>query len=169
MVIFTLGIVKRDDKKTTAHEYFLKSNTLRWPAIAFSTISTNIHAGHFIGMAGSAYLYGLVQANFEINAILGILIAAFVFIPIYLAANVTTISQFFEQRLGLKVALSTSNIMEMGWLKIWPLTTSATGGEIIKLQPLKKNLDEKILVGWDSLLKTGKKEVKRKDALIKNK
>ncbi len=106
VVIFTLGIVKRDDKKTTAHEYFLKSNTLRWPAIAFSTISTNIHAGHFIGMAGSAYLYGLVQANFEINAILGILIAAFVFIPLYLSANVTTISQFFEQRLGLKVAFT---------------------------------------------------------------
>ena len=111
VVIFTLGIVKRDDKKTTAHEYFLKSNTLRWPAIAFSTISTNIHAGHFIGMAGSAYLYGLVQANFEINAILGILIAAFVFIPIYLAANVTTISQFFEQRLGLKVAFTYSILM----------------------------------------------------------
>ena len=111
IVIFTLGIVKRDDKKTTAHEYFLKSNTLRWPAIAFSTISTNIHAGHFIGMAGSAYLYGLVQANFEINAILGILIAAFVFIPIYLAANVTTISQFFEQRLGSKVAFTYSILM----------------------------------------------------------
>jgi len=111
IVIFTLGIVKRDDKKTTAHEYFLKSNTLRWPAIAFSTISTNIHAGHFIGMAGSAYLYGLVQANFEINAILGILIAAFVFIPLYLAASVTTISQFFEQRLGSKVAFTYSILM----------------------------------------------------------
>lgn len=111
VVIFTLGILKRDDKKTTAHEYFLKSNTLRWPAIAFSTISTNIHAGHFIGMTGSAYLYGLVQANFEINAIFGILVTAFVFIPIYLAANVTTISQFFEQRLGSKVASTYSVLM----------------------------------------------------------
>ena len=35
----------------------------------------------------------------------------------------------------------------------------------MELQILKKNLDEKILVDWDSLLKTGKKEVKRKDAL----
>ena len=31
-----------------------------------STIGTNIHAGHFLGMMGSAYLYGLAQANLEI-------------------------------------------------------------------------------------------------------
>ncbi len=110
-VVFTLGVVKRDVKHTTAHEYFLKSNTLRWPSIAFSTIATNIHAGHFLGMTGSAYLYGLAQANFEINAILGILVAAFLFVPLFLAAKVTTISQFFEQKLGSRIAFTYSFLM----------------------------------------------------------
>ena len=71
VVVFGLAIADRTKKETTAREYFLKSNTLRWPSIAFSTIATNIHSGHFLGMAGSAYLYGLAQSNFEINAVLG--------------------------------------------------------------------------------------------------
>ncbi|MEE9199879.1 MAG: hypothetical protein V3V45_00365, partial [Candidatus Brocadiales bacterium] len=66
VIIFALAVIRRDAGHITAHEYFLKSNTLRWPSIAFSTIATNIHAGHFLGMTGSAYLYGLAQANFEI-------------------------------------------------------------------------------------------------------
>lgn len=110
-IIFALGVIRRDTGHITAHEYFLKSNTLRWPSIAFSTIATNIHVGHFLGMTGSAYLYGLAQANFEINAILGILIAAFIFVPLFLSAKVTTISQFFEHKLGPKVAFSYSALM----------------------------------------------------------
>jgi Na+/pantothenate symporter len=41
------------------------SDELRWPSIAMSTIATNIQAGHFIGMGGAAYAYGLAQANFS--------------------------------------------------------------------------------------------------------
>jgi len=64
-----------------------------------------------MGMAGSAYLIGLGQANFELNAIVGILIAAFVFVPFYLRARVTTITEFFEQRFGIRVALTYSILM----------------------------------------------------------
>ena len=88
-----------------------KSNSLRWPSVALSTIATNIHAGHFIGMAGSAYLFGIAQANFEINAVQGILIAAFLFVPFYLKEKVTTISQFLEIKLGRKVGLTYSILM----------------------------------------------------------
>ena len=76
-----------------------------------STIATNIHANHFIGMAGAAYLYGLAQANLEINAIFGILIATFFFVPLYLRMKVVTITQFFEAKLGPQVALAYSILM----------------------------------------------------------
>ena len=92
----------------SVNEYFLSSNSLRWPSIALSTIGTNIHAGHFLGMMGSAYLYGLAQANLEINAIFGILVAAFLFVPFYLKHKVITISQFFERTFGPRVALTYS-------------------------------------------------------------
>ncbi|MBT5505510.1 MAG: hypothetical protein HOK17_00030, partial [Flammeovirgaceae bacterium] len=69
-------------KKIDADAYFLNSRNLRWPSIAISTIATNVQGYQFLGMMGSAYLYGLAQANLEISAIQGLLIAAFVFIPL---------------------------------------------------------------------------------------
>ncbi|MBO1225187.1 MAG: hypothetical protein JYX80_12270 [Candidatus Scalindua sediminis] len=83
-VVMAVGVYKKVTAKTSAVEFFLNSRSLRWPSIAISTIATNIHAGHFLGMAGSAYLFGLAQANLEINAITGIVIAAFFFVPLYL-------------------------------------------------------------------------------------
>ena len=73
VVIFIIGIYKSADQKKDATNYFLSGRKLRWPSIAMSTIATNIQAGHFVGMGGAAYTYGLAQANFEIGAIFGIL------------------------------------------------------------------------------------------------
>ena len=108
VVIMAVGIASRTRADATAEEYFVSSRSLRWPAIAFSTIATNIHAGHFLGIAGSAYLYGLAQANLEINAVFGLLLAAFVFVPLYLKQRVVTITQFFELKFGAKVATTYS-------------------------------------------------------------
>ncbi|MCZ6489139.1 MAG: sodium/solute symporter [Acidobacteria bacterium] len=109
--IMAVGVRARVRGDVTVEEYFLSSRSLKWPSIAMSTIATNIQAGHFIGMAGSAYLYGLAQANLEINAIFGILVAAFIFVPLYLRMKVVTITQFFEAKLGPQVALGYSVLM----------------------------------------------------------
>ncbi|MEE9230839.1 MAG: sodium/solute symporter [Acidobacteriota bacterium] len=111
VAIMTIGVMVRVKKDASAEEYFLSSRSLRWPSIAMSTIATNIHANHFIAMVGSAYLYGLAQANLEINAIFGIVIATFFFVPLYLRLKVLTLTQFFEDRLGPAVALTYSILM----------------------------------------------------------
>jgi len=85
-------------------EYFVGGRRLGWWSVAASTIATNLHAGHFLAVIGSAYAFGLAQANFELNAVLGLVLAAFVFVPLYLNARVVTISQYLEQRLGAGVA-----------------------------------------------------------------
>ncbi len=108
VIVMLVGVFSRGGPETSAEEYFISSRSLTWPSIAFSTVATNIHAGHFLGMAGSAYLYGLAQANLEINAIFGILLATFVFVPLYLRLKVMTISQFFEDRFGPAVGTSYS-------------------------------------------------------------
>ncbi len=110
-VIMGIGVRARVRKDVGIDEYFLSGRSLKWPSIAMSTIATNIHANHFIGMAGAAYLYGLAQANLEINAIFGILIATFFFVPLYLRMKVVTITQFFEAKLGPQVALAYSILM----------------------------------------------------------
>ena len=112
-VVIIVAISGKQTKEVTTEEYFLSSRSLKWPSIAFSTIATNIQGYQFLGMMGSAYLYGLAQASLEINAMQGILFAAFIFVPYYLKDKIVTITQFIKSRLGKKVALiySLSNIL----------------------------------------------------------
>ena len=104
-LVMLVAIWGKQTKGMTSEEYFLSSRSLRWHSIAFSTIATNIQGYQFLGMMGSAYLYGLAQASLEINAIQGILLASFVFIPYYLKDKIITITQFIKKRLGKRVAL----------------------------------------------------------------
>ena len=111
ILIFLIAVSGRVKSKS-AEEYFLSNRNLKWYSIALSTIATNVQGYQFLGMMGSAYLYGLAQANLEINAIQGILIATFIFVPIYLREKIFTITDFIEKKLGKKIALfySLSNI-----------------------------------------------------------
>ena len=95
VVIFTIGLWARADSAADPEEYFLSSRSLRWPSIAISTIATNIGAGQFLSVAGAAYVDGLALANFELNAIFGIVVATFFFIPLYRRLRVVTISRIF--------------------------------------------------------------------------
>jgi SSS family solute:Na+ symporter len=105
LLVMTAAISGVQKKELTSEEYFLSSRSLRWPSIAFSTIATNVGGYQFIGMMGSAYLYGLAQASLEINAVQGILLASFIFIPYYLKDKIITITQFIKTRIGRNVAL----------------------------------------------------------------
>ena len=102
MAVALRGKVKAD---SSADEYFLSSRNLPWYSVALSTIATNIQGYQFLGMMGSAYLFGLAQANLEINAVQGILIGAFVFVPLFLREKIMTITQFIAQKLGQRIAL----------------------------------------------------------------
>ena len=104
-IILIVALRGRLNDTGSAEEYFLSSRNLSWYSIALSTIATNIQGYQFLGMMGSAYLYGLAQANLEINAIQGILLGAFVFVPIFLKEKITTITQFINNKLGKRIAL----------------------------------------------------------------
>ncbi len=111
--VMIAAISGKSKTEVTTEEYFLSSRNLKWPSIAFSTIATNIQGYQFLGMMGSAYLYGIAQASLEINAVQGILFAAFIFVPYYLRAKIVTISQYIKSKLGKTAALvySLSNIL----------------------------------------------------------
>lgn len=113
ITVFVVAISGRMGKDVTTEEYFLSSRNLRWYSVAISTIATNVQGYQFLGMMGSAYLYGLAQANLEINAIQGLWMAAFIFIPLYLKDKVITVTQFIKNRLGTTASLfySISNIV----------------------------------------------------------
>ena len=71
-VILIVALRGKTNINNSADEYFLSSRSLPWYSIALSTIATNIQGYQFLGMMGSAYLYGLAQANLEINAVQGL-------------------------------------------------------------------------------------------------
>ena len=104
-VVLIVALRGKISPNSSADEYFLSSRNLPWYSIALSTIATNIQGYQFLGMMGSAYLYGLAQANLEINAVQGILLGAFVFVPLFLKEKITTITQFIAQKLGQRIAL----------------------------------------------------------------
>ena len=104
-LILFIALKGKIKANTTADDYFLSSRNLPWYSIALSTIATNIQGYQFLGMMGSAYLYGLAQANLEINAVQGILLGTFVFVPLFLKEKVTTITQFIKIKLGARLAL----------------------------------------------------------------
>ena len=112
IIVFVTAITGKSASGMTTEQYFLSSRNLKWPSIALSTIATNVQGYQFLGFIGSAYLYGLAQANLEINAMQGILLAAFIFVPLYLKDKVITITQFIKKRLGRTVGLiySVSNL-----------------------------------------------------------
>ena len=106
-VVFLIALRGRQGSNASIEDYFLSSRNLKWPSIAISTIATNVQGYQFLGMMGSAYLYGLAQANLEINAMQGLLMAAFIFVPLYLKNKVITITSSLKPNLGLQSVLFT--------------------------------------------------------------
>ena len=110
-LVLGVALRARAGRDAGVEDYFVSGRRLRWWSVAASTIATNLHAGHFLAVVGAAYAFGLAQANFELNAVAGIVLAAFVFVPLYRRLGVVTISQFFEHRLGPGVATAYSVLM----------------------------------------------------------
>ncbi|MFL2594516.1 MAG: sodium:solute symporter family transporter, partial [Flavobacteriaceae bacterium] len=105
IIIMVIALQSKASSKSSADAYFLSSRSLSWYSVALSTIATNIQGYQFLGMMGSAYLYGLAQANLEINAVQGILLGAFIFAPMFLREKITTITEFISKKLGERIAL----------------------------------------------------------------
>ena len=76
---------------------FLAQEIYHGTLLLLSTIATNIQGYQFLGMMGSAYLFGLAQANLEINAVQGILLGAFVFVPLFLKEKITPLPSLFPK------------------------------------------------------------------------
>ena len=110
LLIFIFALKGNKYKNLSSEDYFLSGRKLKWPSIALSTIATNVQGYQFLGMMGSAYLFGLAQASLEINAVQGILLATFIFVPIFLKYKITTISEFIKIKLGKNLALCYSII-----------------------------------------------------------
>jgi SSS family solute:Na+ symporter len=78
----------------------LAGRSLPWYVVGTSFIGANISSEHFIGMIGTAYIYGICVALSEWGNIWVFSLLIWFFIPFLLASRVVTMPQFLERRYG---------------------------------------------------------------------
>jgi solute:Na+ symporter, SSS family len=88
----------RHKGETSAHDYFLASGRLPWWMIGAAFVSTSVSSEQIVGTVGAAYKSGMGVANWEMWSIPCYTILLFLFIPIYLKNNVTTMPDLLGRR-----------------------------------------------------------------------
>jgi len=89
--------VGRRERKDIA-DYFLAGRSLPWYVVGGSFIASNISSEHFIGMIGSACVYGICVAWWEWGNIASFTLLIWFFIPFLLLTRVYTTPEFLEKR-----------------------------------------------------------------------
>jgi solute:Na+ symporter, SSS family len=100
--VFSLGLgfwVARKEKNKT-DDYFLAGRKLPWYAVSLSMTGSNIGTEHFIGMVGTAYVFGLAPATFEWGNFIPYSLLIWIFLPYFFRKKLYTVPQFLERRYG---------------------------------------------------------------------
>jgi len=80
-------------------DYFLAGGSLNWIFIAGSITLTNLSTDQLVGMNGNQML---LIAWWEIAAVIGLIVLAYVFLPLYYKYQCTTTTELLEKKLGDK-------------------------------------------------------------------
>jgi solute:Na+ symporter, SSS family len=90
------GKAARDARGEAADkELFLAGGSLSWLYVAGSITLTNLSTEQLVGMNGNQMM---LLAWWELSGFVGLLMLAFIFVPIYYRNNCTTVTQLLEQR-----------------------------------------------------------------------
>ncbi|XP_038129071.1 sodium/glucose cotransporter 2 isoform X1 [Cyprinodon tularosa] len=84
----------------TVGGYFLAGRSMAWWSVGTSLFASNIGSGHFVGLAGTGAAAGIAVGGFEWNALFIVLLLGWLFVPVYLTAQVITMPQYLKKRFG---------------------------------------------------------------------
>lgn len=109
VVVLTIGFwISRSTK--TGEDLFLAGRSFGWGLIGLSLFASNISSSTIIGLSGAAYTTGIVNSVYEWMSGLPLIIAALIFIPLYLQSRITTIPEFLERRFDRRSQLFFSGV-----------------------------------------------------------
>lgn len=104
VIVTAIGIwVARETH--TGEDLFLAGRTLKWGPIGLSLFASNISTTTLIGLAGAAYVNGIAVSAYEWLAGVPLIVLAFVFVPMFLRARITTVPEYLEVRYDRRVRL----------------------------------------------------------------
>ena len=84
-----------DGDKGSEHDYFLANGGLAWYFVAGSITLTNLSTDQLVGMNGNQML---LLAWWELAAVCGLFILAFIFLPIYYRNDCTTTTELLQKK-----------------------------------------------------------------------
>ena len=99
-VVLAVGFWTTLHQKTSVNDYFRGGNRLPWYAIGFSITAAGISSEQFVGESGYAYRLGMPVANWEWLVFPALTILLWIFVPLYVRNNVTTMPEYLERRFG---------------------------------------------------------------------
>ncbi|KAE8578687.1 hypothetical protein XENTR_v10023729 [Xenopus tropicalis] len=101
IIIIGVGLWSmRRANRGTVGGYFLAGRSMSWGPVGASLFASNIGSGHFVGLAGTGAASGIAVAGFEWNALFVVLFLGWIFVPVYLTAEVVTMPEYLKKRFG---------------------------------------------------------------------
>ncbi len=97
VIVLGIGLVIAM-RTRTSDELFLGGRTFTWGLIGVSLFASNISTTTIMGLSGAAYKTGIVTSVYEWMSGIPLIIAAIIFVPLYLKSKITTIPEFLEKR-----------------------------------------------------------------------
>uniref|UniRef100_A0A4W5KBL0 Sodium/glucose cotransporter 1 n=1 Tax=Hucho hucho TaxID=62062 RepID=A0A4W5KBL0_9TELE len=120
LVVLAVGAMVSTNRATVGG-FFLAGRSMVWWPIGASLFASNIGSGHFVGIAGTAAAGGLAIGGFEWNALVVVVILAWLFVPIYIKAGVVTMPEYLKKRFGgqrIRIYLSVLSLFLYVFTKI---------------------------------------------------
>ena len=93
-----VGYLAGRGEQAGSTEYFLAGKKLPWYVVGGSFIASNISSEHFIGMIGSAVVFGVCVSMLEWGNVVTFSLLIWFFIPFLLSAKVFTTPEYLELR-----------------------------------------------------------------------
>lgn len=81
---------------------YLSVRKMNWFTVGASIFASNLGSEHFIGLSGSAAANGIGVAAFEMNALIILQLASWIFLPVLIVSKISTLPEYMEKRFGGK-------------------------------------------------------------------
>ncbi|HAC65907.1 MAG TPA: sodium-coupled permease [Cyanothece sp. UBA12306] len=108
IIVIAIGIFsgnkqnKTKDQQKDTEESYIKGLGLPWWAIGFSIIATSFSAASLLGGPGEGYTHGFLYLQLQFGDLIGYGLVIVLFLPFFIALNLTTAYQYLEDRFDAK-------------------------------------------------------------------
>jgi SSS family solute:Na+ symporter len=151
-VVLAVGFLTTLRQKTSVSDYFRGGNRLPWYAIGFSLIAAGISSEQFVGEVGYAYRVGMPVANWEWLVFPALTVLLWIFVPLYVRNNISTMPEYLEERFGGQVRTLYAYLTVVSYVLVNFAVVFYTGGFAIeRMWHIDKLLAVWLLAGFTGL------------------